>query len=419
MQSGVNLPFVRDYNQGLILAAIRVAEGISRVELAQKTGLTAQTVTNIVRRLLDQDMIFEIGRDSTARGSAGGKPRMRLSVNPAAGYAVGIQIDRDLVSILLVDLTGTTIAQTHLPMRQERGPLAIIAEMAAAVRGLFQQTQIPTTRLIGIGVACPGPLDHTTGIVYAPPNLLGWDEVPIRDLLMQHLGFPVIVDNDATAAAIGERWMGGTHFANNFAFIYLGVGVGCGLFIDNHIYRGSTTNAGEFGHMTLNPNGPLCYCGNRGCVELSCSPQAIVQSYTAHLAATAASQANMAGHAPTTYDDVVQAALAADPSALAAIDQAAQALAHGVVSLVNIFDPELILLGGKGFHQVGHIYQRAIVQALGTQPIARKRHTIKVEMSMGGPSAAAIGAANVILYEAFTLRLNTMHTPQTHNALPS
>ncbi|MBA3823643.1 MAG: ROK family transcriptional regulator [Ktedonobacterales bacterium] len=410
MQSGVNLHLVRDYNQGVILEAIRVEGGISRVALAQKTGLTAQTVTNIVRRLLDQDMILEIGRDVAAIGSTGGKPRVRLSINPAAGYAIGIQIDRDLISLIIVDLNGTLIAKAHLPMQQDHGPIAIIAEIAEAVRRLIQQSQIPSAKIIGIGVACPGPLDHDKGIVFAPPNLLGWDEVPIRDLLMQHLGYPVIVDNDATAAAIGVRWLGGAHFVSNFAFIYMGVGLGCGMFIDNHIYRGSTTNAGELGHITLNPDGPACYCGNRGCVELYCSPQAMVQAYAAHMRDKHAIGTLAHPSPPLTFVEIAQAAMGSDPVARAIVNQSAQALAQGVVSLVNIFDPELIVLGGKGFHTIGPIYRETIQQALRDHSFARRRHAIKVELAVEGESAAALGAATLILYEAFTLRMNTLTT---------
>ena len=274
LRSGTNLSRVADYNQGIVLEAIRVVDGISRVEIAENTGLTAQTISNIVKRLIDRGLVIEADKAV----SGGGKRRVRLRANPDSAYAIGVQIDGDETSFIMVNLIGQVVARDRQPTSHEQGPLGVIEQVATSVKQIVEKTEIPTDKILGIGVACPGPLEQTRSIVFQPPNLPGWQEVPLKELLERKTNYSVVVDNDATAAAIGERWFGGAKSTSNFAFVYTGVGIGAGLFLKDHVYRGTTANAGEFGHMTLNPDGPECFCGNRGCVEVYCSPRGLTRA---------------------------------------------------------------------------------------------------------------------------------------------
>jgi predicted NBD/HSP70 family sugar kinase len=393
MRRGTNLPWVRDFNQGVVLEAIRLGGGVSRVEIAHKTGLTAQTVSNIVRRLLADGLVVE--------GSNGGQRRVPLHVNAEAHFAVGVQIDVDETSLVVLDLGGTVV-HTRRATGRQKGPSTVVQRLTESVGALLYEAGVGREKVLGIGVACPGPLDHRTGVVFHPPNMAGWDRVPLADALSDGTGYPVIVDNDATAAAIGERWAGGARGVRNFAFIYVGVGIGGGLFLEDHVFRGATTNAGEFGHITLNADGPPCSCGSRGCVEAYCAPGRIAAAVESRIRAGESSA--LAGRTGLRFADVCRAAGDGDGLALDELRRAAWRLGCGVVSLVNLLDVELIVLGGRSMRSVGDIFRGEVDRAVAERAMASDLRSMRVELSRVGEDAAAVGAAALVMHTAFAPR---------------
>lgn len=404
MQSGTNLPRVRDYNQSVILEAIRAGEGISRAELATSTGLTKQTVSVIVKRLLEQKLIQEDG----VRVSSGGKRAIILRVEAMARYAIGIQFEGDYIHLVAMGLDGRIVAEAQHTIVPDLEPQHVIRQMANSIKELIFTAQLDVRKILGVGVGCLGPLDHHKGIIYSPPILRGWDEIPLKQLLETEIGYPVTVDNEATAAAIGERWSGGAQGVSNFAFVSMNSGIGGGLYIENQIYRGSTTYAGEFGHSTLDPFGPACFCGNRGCVEVCCAPPAVVKAVHSRLAEGEASSLQACfkeSSEQVDFEAISLAALKGDALATAEIERSAWLLGCGVVNLVNLLDVELVVLGGRGFRHIGPLYRRIIQQVVDERLMARRRREIQVELSAAGESASAVGAASLILHEVFAPRL--------------
>jgi predicted NBD/HSP70 family sugar kinase len=404
MQGGTNLPRVRDYNQGLILEAIRIGENVSRNEIAARTGLTKQTVSLIVKNLLDQNLVQEVG----TLISTGGKRAIKLQINAQAHYAIGVQIDIDQLNFVVMALDGSIIAQLCQSTDQKPGSTGIIRQVSTAIKELIAKTALPLQKILGIGVGCPGPLDYQEGIVHEPPLLTGWHEVPLKQLLEEQTDYRVIVDNDATAAAIGERWVGGARDVANFGFIYVGVGVGSGLFIDNQIYRGSHTFAGEIGHMSLNPQGPACFCGNYGCLELYCAPAVLLKSVQKRLAENEPSSLQTIysnNPAALDFQAISEAALSGDKLALEEVKQQACWLGYGIVNLVNLLDLELVILGGRGLPKIGETYRQLVQQVLNERLIARNRRQIKVELTVAGELAGAVGAASLILHDLYAPKL--------------
>lgn len=387
MQMGTNLPKVGSYNRAVVLEAIQVSDGISRVQIADRTGLTAQTVSVIVRKLLEEGLVVEDG----SLPSRGGKPRTILRVDPAAGYAIGVHFDPSELSFVLADLAGRPVTRLHQPVRPGLAPDAVIRQMAHGARRILKDAGVPDDKVLGCGLACPGPLD-AKGVMVSPPRLPGWDQVPIRTLLSEHAGFPVTVDNDATAAAIGERWAGTARSAPSFVYLYLGTGIGGGMFLDNQVYRGRSLNAAEFGHITVVPEGPECYCGNRGCVEAVCCPSAIEAALGGRL-----------GHAA-----ICAAAAAGDREARQVIDIVAARLADAAVSVVNLLDIDLLVLGGPALREVGEIYREVIARAVSTRSLARRLHAVRVEISPIAADAAAFGAASLVFHATYAPRLDTL-----------
>jgi predicted NBD/HSP70 family sugar kinase len=401
MHMGTNLPKVGSYNRSVVLDAIQLGNGISRVEIAMQSGLTPQTVSGIVRKLIEEGLVREDG----AAPSSGGKPRAILRINAGARYAVGIHFDPSELTYVVADLSGHPVTTLRRPAPESAEPDTVIGEMAAAVRTVLSRSKVPREKVLGIGVGCPGPIDQERGMVVKPPQLFRWERVPIRQMLEERTAFPVTVDNDATAAAIGERWAGVARKAANFAYLYLGTGIGGGLFLGGHVYRGSSTNAAEFGHITVETDGPECYCGNHGCLEAVSNPAAIVAAASARLLAGEASRLNLS---TVDYQAIVEAALDGDPIAATVIDSVAGRLADAVVCLANVLDLDLIVLGGHATEGVGEWYRDAIARALRTRQAARRVHVARVTLSAIGPHAASIGAAALVLHGEFTPSLSTL-----------
>lgn len=413
-QAGTNLPKVGSYNQNVVLDAIRSSGATSRVELAERTGLTAQTISVIVRRLLTDGLVREDGARPSAGPSAGGKPRTTLRVEPTAGYAVGLHFDPGWIAAVLVDLAGTVLAEVRRELHHSVAPEEAVALMGKAVRKVVREAGIPQRRLLGVGLACPGPIDQDLGLVLYPPRLAGWEQVPLGTLLEESTGSPVTIDNDATAAAIGERWSGVAKKVGNFVYIYMGTGIGGGLFLTNQVYRGPYRNAAEIGHIMVAPGGPQCYCGNRGCLEAVACPDAMVADAHKLLAdggGGALADAYARDPASVDHDALCAAAAEGDPLARKVVDRVAGYLADVSVSVANMLDVELFVLGGPALGPVGEIYRAAVAEALATRPIARRVHHAPVSLSPAGSGAGAIGAASLVFHRSFAPQLTALLSP--------
>jgi predicted NBD/HSP70 family sugar kinase len=403
MRGGANLPLVSSYNRSLVLDAVRTREGVSRVEIARLTGLTPQTVGNLVRRLLNDGLVVEAGQNR----STGGKPRTLLRLRPEARYAVGIHVDPQQTVYLLVDLAGSVVARSQDRRATDADADASVRRLAAGARQIVETSEVDSARVIGIGVAVPGPIDAAKGLVIAPPNLREWRDVPLGAALQSETGYPVLVDNDATAVAIGERWAGDAGGARNFACVYVGTGVGAGIFVDGQVYRGHTSNAGELGHISVDPAGPACHCGNSGCLELYCTPRAMTQ----HIRAARRRGQRSSVRLPTSPDAlaalpvIVAAAESGDALALEAVERSSTHLAAAAVTLINLLDLELVLLCGPGLEGVGDRYVAAVRDALTHRALARSVQSVDVRLSGIGADAGALGAASLPLHLVFAPRL--------------
>lgn len=239
------------------------AEGISRLELAEGTGLTPQAVSKITARLREDGLAVGAG----LRPSTGGKPRTVLRLVPDAQFAVGLHLDRDGLTAVLVDLAGRPVAVTRAPLDLGAPADRVLADAADAVRDLCAAE--PHKPVLGVGVAVPGPLDHRDGVLHRVTGFPQWDGYPLRAALAERTGLPVVLDKDTNAAALAVA-LSLDEPRGDFAYLHLGTGLGAGLVLGGEVHRGARTGAGEFGHQTLQLDGPLCGCGGRGCIEVLC-----------------------------------------------------------------------------------------------------------------------------------------------------
>ncbi len=393
MARGSNLTRLGDFNQTVLFDAIRRARGgTSRVELVAETGLTAQTVSNIVRRLLDAELIVEGGRVPSATR---GKPRMLLKVRPAAKLAVGVHVDPATLTFVLIDLEGRVLAYARRPTLSARDPQQVVATIAEQVRTLIATSGVPESAVLGVGVAAPGPLDVVQGVLLSPPQLVGWDRVRLRSDLHARTGLHVLVDKDVTAAATGERWAldGARH---HFVFCYLGSGVGAGIVLDDVVLRGVSNNIGEIGNIVVDPDGEEVGIGLRGTLAATCLPQAlVVRAQRRGLGAAGVAPEDFVA-VDQAFTEICERAYAQDPACLALLDEAATGLAAGLAVLVNALDVDRVVLGGPIWSRISSRMLQLLPGLIQPQLVAARRPLI-VEGSAVGEHVAAQGAAALVL----------------------
>jgi predicted NBD/HSP70 family sugar kinase len=411
VRKGHNLLAVGDYNQAVILDLIRRASpGLSRVEIAVETGLSAQTVSNVARRLLDAGLVREAGKVTAGPG----KPRTLLQLEASSRYAVGVHLDPTVVTFALLDLAGAIAADHRIPTPSAADPDTVISVMAEEIRALLAREGVSAERVLGVGIAAPGPLDSTQGILLDPPLLEGWKEVPLRDALAAATGFPVVLEKDVTAAAVAELWVDSGSQRDNFAFLYYGTGLGIGLVVNHDVLRGASDNAGDMGHLMVQADGPVCACGRRGCVGDLVVPHRLVQR------AIAAGVLGPAVSVTTPLDGPVEhidfdatdrrftefaaAAVRGEADAVAISDDAAADIARALVSIVNLLDIDHVVCGGPFWSRIAPVMRERVERLVARDPALIPSHPVVVESSTIGEDVAAVGAGCLVLDQTLSPR---------------
>ncbi|MEV5602928.1 ROK family transcriptional regulator [Streptomyces sp. NPDC052299] len=363
--TGANLPALRSHNAALVLDLLRVAGegGISRLELAERTGLTPQAVSKITARLRAEGLAAEAGR----RASTGGKPRTVLRLVPGAGHAVGLHLDRDGLTVVLVNLAGVVAESRTAPLDFGAPADEVLTAAAGAVAAVRGDGALP---VLGVGVAAPGPLDHRGGVLHRVTGFPQWDGYPLRDALAARTGLPVVLDKDTNAAALGLAL--GAGGPADFAYLHLGTGLGAGLVLGGEVHRGERTGAGEFGHQTVQLDGLRCGCGGRGCLEALC------------LAAVRRGDAA----------------------------EAARVLGTGAANLVGLLDIDRVVLGGRTVAADPGTYVRGVRAVLDerSRRDGARDTPVPVTAHQEGRHPVAEGAAQLVLAPLFG-RVDTAGAP--------
>lgn len=382
IRRGTNLPRMGDYNESVVLDAIRRhPSGLSRVELAQATGLSAQTVSNITRRLLDQGVARESGKRSTGPG----KPRTLLEVVPTARHAVGVHLDPAVITYVLVDLLGAVVAQYSERTPRGGGSDQIVSGMAASVAALVDESGVDAERILGLGVAAPGPVDTVAGQVLDPPELHGWGSFPLRDRLSEATGYPVLLDKDVTAAVVAERWAGAATASRNLLFFYFGTGSGMGLVVQDTVLRGVSGNAGEVGGLGAG-------CSIRTLVDEAISLGVLGAEFTVLDPADA----------PRGVERLASLTAEGDEAAKAIIDQLAVRIGRGVCAAATLLDVDTIVFGGTTWQVLADHLLPVIEPMVARSPFVKATHPTAVVTTTLGENVAAVGAASLVLDQALS-----------------
>jgi predicted NBD/HSP70 family sugar kinase len=387
MLTGTNLLYTKQFNLRIVHEAIRLYGPISRADIARRTELTAQTISNLVRELLEYGLIYEAERRQEGRGA----PSTGLALNPDGAFAIGLDLDRDHLTAVLVDLVGTVRQQRderlHFPTPAEALDLMVeMTDALIAAQGLTRES------IRGLGVGVPGPMwlaPDGGDYLVNPRSFPGWSNVPLAAWLRERLEMPVLLDNNATAAAMGERLYGGGQQIKTFFYLYFGSGLGGGMLIDGQRFEGCTGNAGEIGYLPLALSGPREAADDFDHVGLHFSLPRLYEALRAE------------GAEARTPEDLDRLLTDGHPYLLRWMETAAGILSRLLLTVEYLIDPEAIFFGGRLPDRVLEgLLERVDAQLPGLR-IADKTSVPRLLLATAGVEAAALGVATLPIYEFF------------------
>jgi predicted NBD/HSP70 family sugar kinase len=341
---------MRAQHSRLILNLLWTEREISRADLARRTSLSRSTVSAIVTDLLSTNLV----KEAHAGVSSGGRRPILLQFQDEASFIVGLELGATHVSCVLTDLRCNIRASWSAPAPGRDQPEVALKKMTMAVHSVLEAGGVEPSRVLGIGVAVPSPVDNERPGELLPLILPKWEGYDIAAHLRDSFKRPVFVDNDANLGALAELWWGAGSSAKDLAYIKVATGIGAGLIINGRIFRGSGGIAGEIGHTSIDPNGPPCICGLRGCLTTFIGTPALLERAKETLRASGSNRP-----APTTIDDLVNAALEGEPSAVELMRYTGNKLGIGIANMLNLLNPEMVVLGG-GIARAGDLLLDAV-----------------------------------------------------------
>jgi predicted NBD/HSP70 family sugar kinase len=392
--SGTNLEQAKSHNRRVVIEAIRTNGPLSRAALARLTALSTQTVSNIVEELEDARLLKAGAPQRAARG----QPITPFSINPDGAYSVGLELERHHAVGVLTDLSGRVRARIERAVDRPT-PTEAMPILAAISKDLQESFRFDPRRLLGVGIAMPGRYASGGVTSLSPVTLPGWQDFPVAAELHRLVGVPVLVENDATAAAIGERLYGVARGLSSFVYLFVGGGIGAGMFLDGHLYRGSRNNAGEIGHMIAVPNGRLCPCGKRGCLDRYVS------------LGTAYEHLGIDNPDSRSLEELDLAIEKAGTSLDTWLDATVEPMRQTIDFLELAFDPQTIVLGGS---MPQSLLERL---ALRLEPLpvpvnpTAEREMPRIMVGATGRDTAILGAAALPIFSETNPQFDVLQKP--------
>lgn len=387
---------VRELNLSLVLRFIHNEAPVSRSQIAQATGLNKSTVSSLVDDLLQRQLVHETGFNSVGTG----RPATLLEINPRAGGIIGIELGVDFVAVVLTDFTANILwrhlTDVNSSYTQEKTIIRILELTDKAI----DVCKDHGLNLLGLGLSVPGTADSEKGVLVFAPNLQ-WRNVPLRKIFFDHIGSNVYIENDANAAAIAEHLFGVARKCDDFIFVVVSIGIGGGLFLNGNLYRGKNGFAGEIGHSPIvaEPYQNPCHCGNLGCWETYSNQSSLIQRVRTRLESNRESiiPELMAGQdSPLSISIIKQAADECDNESLEALAETGTALGLGFASLIDIFNPEKIILGGS-LSSIGKYLLPSIKDTATKHSLSDVSPKAEIMLSAFETDAILIGAISIVV----------------------
>jgi predicted NBD/HSP70 family sugar kinase len=392
LTSAGSLEALREFNRLRVIDALRQRGIASRAELARVTGLSRTTVATLVSDLQERGLVVErpeLERDGRPAGK--GRPPVLLGLDPSAGAAVGVGYDHRHIRVAVADLSSTVLGEREQELDVDHEATAALDAAAGMLDELLDSLGMERDQVVGAGMGLPGPIDRETGTVGSTVIMPGWVGLEPRRELAGRLGVHVEVDNDANLGALGEVLFGAARGLGDVVYVKVAAGIGAGLVLDGNVYRGARGEAGELGHVQARPEGAVCRCGNRGCLETIASAPALVEL----LRAT---------HGPDlTVRDLLDLVAAGDRAATRVVDDAGRAIGRVLADLCDLLNPEAIVVGGD-LAAAGEPFLGAIRQAIDRRALPSAAEAVDVRPGLLGERAEVLGALALVIGNTERLR---------------
>jgi predicted NBD/HSP70 family sugar kinase len=328
-----SLEGLRERNRLRVVDALRAHGTVSRADIARQTGLSRSTVSSLVADLQATGLVVERSAGGAPAGAQGGRPPTLLSLDRSAGAIVGIDFGHRHLRVAVADLSFALLAEDALEMEVDDAAAEGLDAAAGLVERLLAEADVPADRVLGAGVGLPAPIDHASGLIHAPSILPGWADLDPAEEIRRRLEMPVHLENDANVGALGESAFGAGAGAEVLAYLRLSAGIGAGLVTGGRLFRGSRGIAGEIGHVLVDADGPICRCGNRGCLETFVAGPALCELLRR-------------SHGPLTVPQLVLLAQDGDAGCRRVIADAGRTVGRAVADLCNYLNPDRVVIGG-------------------------------------------------------------------------
>lgn len=373
--------------QSRILLLLRDEGALSRAELAGRLDVPRARLAAELDRLV----VLGLVRDGGPAASRGGRRSTLVELDPTLRFAA-VDLGATSVTVEIVDGRLDPVASIEEPLDVRRGPAAVLERIDELLAKLRADGHY--TRLAGIGMGVPGPVSFRDGVPVSPPIMPGWDRYPVRETLGRAHGCPAVVDNDVNIMVIGERHGGVARSIEDLLLVKVGTGIGCGIVVDGHVYRGSDGCAGDIGHIQVDPHGPVCSCGNTGCLEALFGGAALARAAlaAARSGASPALAERLAVAGSLTAADVGDGARDGDPACIGLVRDGGRRLGGVLAGLVSFFNPSMIVIGG-GLSQLGHLLLAEVRSVVYRRSLPLATRNLPVVLSELGPRAGVAGAA--------------------------
>jgi predicted NBD/HSP70 family sugar kinase len=391
-------------NRSRVLRELYFRGPSNRPRLTRDTGLSAATVATIVSELSAEGVVLEAGLDEPEVG----RPSAILKVNPGYGSFIGVDLGETQVQVELFDLTLAKSAAAVQPLSPENEPSTVVELVVRGVRQVQEAAGVADEEVLGIGVGVPGVVERAAEVSVHIASW-EWQQAPLTAMLTEHLAIPIFMDNGANAMAQAEMWFGAGRGYHNLAVLLIGTGVGAGIFADGNPYRGTTNSAGEWGHTTIERGGRRCRCGRGGCLEAYVGAPAIIQRWQE---AAPGSQLVKRDQDMQTIVALLEAAKAGDEAATAVITETAELLGEGIANLLNLFNPELVVLGGWVGVRLGGYMLPTIKRVVEAEALPPSLRASRIALGQLQDDAVAMGAATLAL-EVFLADAGWLRAPRT------
>jgi glucokinase-like ROK family protein len=401
---GSNINRVKTHNMRAVLLSLLLKDIVYRVEIAKKISLSTTTITNLIDELIEMGIVSEVGIEEVDGRRRVGRPRAALRLEQNARYAVGLQICVGRYHMAIANLKAEILFHRKFTFDRKAQPAELFPRICQQIEEFILESGVDRQRLVGLGVGAAGLVNYRTGVNILSANL-GWENVPIRDWLTQSLNLAVVVDNNVKAMALSEAFFGAGRYAGSLAFVYGSTGVGSGIVIGNRLLHGADLGAGEIGHMILLAHGgEKCSCGQRGCLETLVSEAALIgQAESLIRAQPDGLLAQLWQTSDNNHMELIfEAARRGEQDAITMIEQAAYYLGLALANLVNVVNPEMIILGGSFAHGQDLILPttRKTLEASAFAGLGRK---VTLQATCFGEQAGIVGSAALALTHFFYL----------------